>query len=773
MHRAVTTVCRRLLQVTSKTSSQTPQVSSISPGRRITSCATQKATDVKYRTDLKNVTIIDTCSRAAFAIDKLLRLPSERKVAWSTQHAPHHSFAPNTPTVTAAVFAGGDVDFGNGSYMFICAGDVAERQRIWKLFQTYFEDEAVRKVWFDYPISAHHLSLLGITTRGYVADIHQLLGMNNRKGLPLDLDILSKEVVFSRKKAKAKRVLNYNDLSIQTPRPWLEPPTTPEQNPDRVWIARACHDASQIYHIEARLDDTLRPCQVHNHNSIFNLRQSFRRFFAPFSDLLHDMYRTGVHISPHKLSQQQHDATESIESLELKFRHWAFWHSPDAWHMDLASSSQLRQLLFAPIANARNADDKLDAEKQFEITDATGNMRRINIKGVGLRPVSYTPCGWPSVSKSALKKAAGEQTKSSEPDDGEFRSAIHALVKSQEIRRLHESCETFISRNRRKNERVGVRHVVQAVSGRVENEISCRKWKYRLQGGISAAEGNGLLIVRYEDAEFVAMVNLTRCERLKERVGSRECDMTSLLASELSNEVYDAWRKGDVTMKKGKGGVEDRFEQAYHAAKMLDIGMRHGGSAEVIAAKVGCTRGEANELALRWYEAHPGVAEWRVESERFVMRNGFLESRMGRRRHVKKKWPRDRASAMGYAVSGTAGEMVMGGMLSLNRDENVKGLRWNIVFADREFVVLEGPIEALECVRESIVEAAEKPEGVGFEFLKPRVVLMEEEDLGGIGERGIAIEGKSFGRRGGDGGGLWGVDGRIGVGDSIEDWLIP
>ncbi len=70
--------------------------------------------------------------------------------------------------ISAQCFAGPDVDFGNGPRLFI--DNFGDAHDLILLFKNYFEDESIKKGWFNYGFDRHVFWQHGIDCVGFGGD---------------------------------------------------------------------------------------------------------------------------------------------------------------------------------------------------------------------------------------------------------------------------------------------------------------------------------------------------------------------------------------------------------------------------------------------------------------------------------------------------------------------------------------------------------------------------------------------------------------------------
>lgn len=92
-------------------------------------------------------------------------------------------------------------------------------------------------------------------------------------------------------------------------------------------------------YIECNNGDDFTMCQT--------MWEFYHKYWRPFGDLLVTMERHGMEVDKVQLQQAQVQAEKHRHENEDKFREWVQQYCPDAKYMNVASGTQIRQLLFA------------------------------------------------------------------------------------------------------------------------------------------------------------------------------------------------------------------------------------------------------------------------------------------------------------------------------------------------------------------------------------------------------------------------------------------
>lgn len=124
------------------------------------------------------------------------------------------------------------------------------------------------------------------------------------------------------------------------------------------WITYSARDAEATWYLRESLENKLRNMRAESpHDYIKCVSDEFRmcqtmwefynKYWRPFGDLLVTMERHGMQVDKGQLQVAQVLAERHRGENEERFREWVLRYCPDAKHMNVASGTQIRQLLFA------------------------------------------------------------------------------------------------------------------------------------------------------------------------------------------------------------------------------------------------------------------------------------------------------------------------------------------------------------------------------------------------------------------------------------------
>lgn len=694
---------------------------------------------------LEDITVVDKTRGAVRVVQTLLQLPVEQSVSWSTQLCmPSDRKSPDEFLLSVSAYAGDDVNFGNGPHLFICSEDEHESEAIWNLLRKYFQTDDCEKVWFDYPQSMRALALMETKPKGFGGDITQMARLYRDKQRKMQIDTIAKAMLTKTNINKSNELWHKNDVPNEErmKRPWDDVVNFGGAGITDQWITRACYEASLIHRLDKRLRKLLAQASiqgdayampagtssVHRNENVFNQLQAYETFFKPLSEAFYAVETEGLPVDfgilEHVVNREEH----AKKLMETDFRKWASTFSKDALYMDINSTRQMRQLLFAPCENIHNVKSKLEQSAKFKLNrlrlhDISGTQnlkdkKEIVIKGAGITAISHTKQGWPSVSASALRKAQVQYRRNPGKRVPEnFDEAMDNLLRSLEIGKRLKWYATMTDFTRIQGEdgRIQMKYRMDPYTGKLVTSADGKDWESLVQKCIYPSHGNDVIVIHFWKLGLWTLAMLSGCTSLYGRLMTGG-GTTMLLASELFvlSSAYDS----------GTAFPEVSSVQC-NAARMLDKAMCRGGDISFVEKHTECSKEEATRLVKEWYDLHPGVLKWQREREAFIIREGFAETYMGRRRKLKKG---QTGEGIGFIVNGTSAELIADSVLSLQRDERIKSLGWRVAHLDLDKIVLEGPTYAADSILDFLENVVKRP--TAFEVDEPHEVNLYHRKAG-------------------------------------------
>lgn len=348
---------------------QSPIYGLLSPSRfrdRILSLRSKQTLKASNQNYLTPVTIINTKEEAKRVV-KILE--SHPKAIWACDTEvvdiaiKEQSPVGNGKVICASIFGGDQVNFGDGSTLWIDNTDGLLSE-----FKGWFENENYLKVWHNYGFDRHVMFNEGIDCKGFYGDTMHMARLwdtsrdkSNLGGEGYSLASLSTHFFSDDKrfvKTSMKELFGVTKLKKDgMPSKIKELPDLRElqENPNtrKLWIEYSARDAVATWLIRRELEEHLKKMPwVIDGKTIGHMFDFYQDYLNDFGELLTDMERNGIKVDTKQhLFQAEIKARAERDKYEECFLTWASKFCKDAQYINIASTSQIQQLLFGHYEN--------------------------------------------------------------------------------------------------------------------------------------------------------------------------------------------------------------------------------------------------------------------------------------------------------------------------------------------------------------------------------------------------------------------------------------
>lgn len=144
-------------------------------------------------------------------------------------------------------------------------------------------------------------------------------------------------------------------------------------------------------------------------------------------------------------------------------------------------------------------------------------------------------------------------------------------------------------------------------------------------------------------------------------------------------------------------------------AKTVNFGIIYGQGAFALAEQTGLSRNEAKQMIDAYYETYPKLKEWMTTQVAKARQQGYVETLLGRRRHLKDinstnfvvKGHAER-NAINAPIQGSAADIIKLAMIKIDQELEAKNLQTKMLLQVHDELIFEAPNEELEQVKELI-----------------------------------------------------------------------
>ena len=429
---------------------------------------------------------------------------------------------------------------------------------------------------------------------------------------------------------------------------------------DQVPVDQAAHYAGEDAEVCLSLHRRLWP-EVQKYEGV---KRVYEELEIPLISVLARMERTGVLVDRNVLGKQSEEIAKRLQALEEHS-----WQAAGG-EFNLGSPKQLQEILF----------------ERLEIP-----------------VVRKTPKGQPSTAEDVLQELAA---------DHELPALIlqHrslAKLKSTYTDRLPEKIRDDTGRVHTHY------HQANAATGRLSSadpnlqNIPIRTEEgRRIRKAFVAPEGYTILAADYSQIELRIMAHLSGDERLLQAFENGE-DIHQATASEVFGVPLD-----DVTLDQRR------------SSKAINFGLMYGMSAWGLARQLETDRTTAGEYIDTYFARYPGVRNFMDYTRKQARKQGFVETIAGRRlwlpeinsRNRQRQQAAERA-AINAPLQGTAADIIKRAMIDVDAWIQKQNVPANLVMQVHDELVLEVKKDALEEVRDGVVERMSKAGELDVELL--------------------------------------------------------
>ena len=214
---------------------------------------------------------------------------------------------------------------------------------------------------------------------------------------------------------------------------------------------------------------------------------------------------------------------------------------------------------------------------------------------------------------------------------------------------------------------------------------------------IAGQQGWKLLAADYSQIELRVLAHYSQDETLCQAFVDDQ-DIHTLVASQVNGvpleEVDEAMRRG---------------------AKAVNFGIIYGQSAFGLAKSLGIPKGEAADFIADYFARYPGVSDFMHDTLQSCLRDGYVETLLGRRRAIagvrKIERPKDRLfddrpaplqlnlperTAVNTVIQGAAADLIKLAMLAVYRRMKAEGLQSKLILQIHDELLFDAPDEELD-----------------------------------------------------------------------------
>ncbi len=229
----------------------------------------------------------------------------------------------------------------------------------------------------------------------------------------------------------------------------------------------------------------------------------------------------------------------------------------------------------------------------------------------------------------------------------------------------------------------------------------------QIRGAFVAAEGKKIISADYSQIELRLIAEIS--------------DETNMIQAFQNGEDIHA----STASKLFGVPLEEVTKNQRSQAKTVNFGIVYGQSAFALAEQTGLSRSEAKHMIDAYYETYPKLKEWMTEQVRRAREIGYVETVLGRKRHLKDINSNNfvvrghaERNAVNAPIQGSAADIIKMAMINIDRKLEEQNLETKMLLQVHDELLFESPEEEVQTATELIRTQMEN----AFETKVPLVV---------------------------------------------------
>ena len=234
----------------------------------------------------------------------------------------------------------------------------------------------------------------------------------------------------------------------------------------------------------------------------------------------------------------------------------------------------------------------------------------------------------------------------------------------------------------------------------------------QIRGAFVAEEGKKIISADYSQIELRLIAELSGEDNMIKAFQNGE-DIHASTASKLFKIPLDQ---------------VDKIQRSQ--AKTVNFGIIYGQGAFALAEQTGLSRTEAKQMIDSYYENYPKLKIFMTEQVEKARKNGFVETILGRKRHLKDINSNNfvvrghaERNAVNAPIQGSAADVIKIAMIDIDRALSEGGFKTKMLLQVHDELLFEVPEEEIEPIKALIKEKMESA-------VKTKVPLIVEVGVG-------------------------------------------
>ena len=402
-----------------------------------------------------------------------------------------------------------------------------------------------------------------------------------------------------------------------------------------------------------------------------NLEELFHKVEMPLMKILAKMELAGISLDTDWLSRESVDLENDLRELEQKI----FELSGEEFNMN--SPKQLGEILFEKL--------KLDPKAKKTKTGQYSTSEEV------LQKLAYKH----EIIQHILKYRTYQKLKSTYVD------ALPSEIEPKDNRVHTTFSQTTVATGR-----------LSSLNPNLQNIPIRTARGQQIRGAFVAEEGKKIISADYSQIELRLIAELSGEDNMIKAFQNGE-DIHASTASKLFKIPLD---QVDKTQRS--------------QAKTVNFGIIYGQGAFALAEQTGLSRTEAKQMIDSYYENYPKLKIFMTEQVEKARKNGFVETILGRKRHLKDINSNNfvvrghaERNAVNAPIQGSAADIIKVAMIDIDKALSEGGFKTKMLLQVHDELLFEVPEEEIEPIKALIKEKMESA-------VKTKVPLIVEVGVG-------------------------------------------
>ena len=402
-----------------------------------------------------------------------------------------------------------------------------------------------------------------------------------------------------------------------------------------------------------------------------NLEELFHKVEMPLMKILAKMELAGISLDTDWLSKESVDLENDLKELEQKI----FELSGEEFNMN--SPKQLGEILFEKL--------KLDPKAKKTKTGQYSTSEEV------LQKLAYKH----EIIQHILKYRTYQKLKSTYVD------ALPSEIEPKDNRVHTTFSQTTAATGR-----------LSSLNPNLQNIPIRTARGQQIRGAFVAEEGKKIISADYSQIELRLIAELSGEDNMIKAFQNGE-DIHASTASKLFKIPLD---QVDKTQRS--------------QAKTVNFGIIYGQGAFALAEQTGLSRTEAKQMIDSYYENYPKLKIFMTEQVEKARKNGFVETILGRKRHLKDINSNNfvvrghaERNAVNAPIQGSAADVIKIAMIDIDKALSEGGFKTKMLLQVHDELLFEVPEEEIEPIKALIKEKMESA-------VKTKVPLIVEVGVG-------------------------------------------